>query len=249
MLSFEFAPLKEEYETIVISPSTLEHELVPTPDFMKQSDLRKRAMTFRAGNIIEDIVWVTITQWKEKGYEKCNIWRQYMNKSRMEFYSPSWTLDKQYLWLYDWLEQVVNLADPYYAGDLYNLRSHNWLVEIAASGYKVLLKWECDRWIDWQALFDCKTSKWKRDEEEMRNTRCFQARFYSWIQFLSHPEIENISFSYLIFQKNKKILLQDMTKILTRKECEDFVREKLKEYLTKVKRWEIKTSEEALDRL
>lgn len=40
-----------------------------------------------------------------------------------------------------------------------------------------------------------------------------------------------------------------MTHILTREECETFVWDKLKEYLTKVHNGEIKTSEEALDRL
>lgn len=249
MLFREFAPLKPEFETVVISPSTLEHELVPSPDFMKQQDIKKKAVTFWIGNIVEDIAWITVSQWKEKWYEKCRVWRQYMEKNRMEFYSPSWVIDKQYLWLYDWLEQIVDLALPYYAWDAYNLRNHNWLVEIHASWYRVLLKWECDWWMDWQALFDNKTAKQRRKEDEMRDTRCYQARFYSRIQFLSHPEINEISFTYLIFQKNKKILLQDMTKYVTRKECEDFVWEKLKEYLTKVKAGEIKTSEEALDRL
>lgn len=40
-----------------------------------------------------------------------------------------------------------------------------------------------------------------------------------------------------------------MTHTLTREECETFVWDKLREYLTKVHNGEIKTSEEALDRL
>ena len=69
------------------------------------------------------------------------------------------------------------------------------------------------------------------------------------MQFLSHPELENISFTYLVFIKNKTPKLQDITHTLTRQECEDFVWEKLKEYLTKVHNGEIKPTEEALDRL
>ena len=62
MLYHCFAPLKEEYETIVISPTELEKALVPTPDFMKQDDLKKRTATFWAGNIVEDIVRNTISK-------------------------------------------------------------------------------------------------------------------------------------------------------------------------------------------
>ena len=69
------------------------------------------------------------------------------------------------------------------------------------------------------------------------------------MQFLSHPEVEKISFTYLVFIKNAKPKLQDITHILTREECEAFVWDRLKEYLTKVHNGEIKTSEEALDRL
>ena len=69
----------------------------------------------------------------------------------------------------------------------------------------------------------------------MRATKCFQARFYPWMQFLAHPDKETISFSYLIFQKNKTMKLQEMTHIVTKEECEAFVWDKLKEYLTKVK--------------
>lgn len=249
MLYHCFAPLKPEYETIVVSPTELEKALVPTPEFMKQSDIKKQACTFWAGNIVEDIVWNTISKWREAWLEKCKVWRWYMNPDRMKFYSSSWTEDRQYGRLYDWLEQIVELAMPYYWWDVYNLRSHNSLVEIDASGYKVICKGECDWAIDGDYIYDCKTAKQARKEDEMWETKCFQARFYPWMQFLAHPDKESISFSYLVFQKNKKIKLQDITHTLTREECETFVWDKLKEYLTKVKAWEIQTSEWALDRL
>lgn len=249
MLYHCFAPLKEEYQTIVVSPTELEKALVPTPEFMKQDDVKKRAATFRAGNIVEDIVWNTISKGKEAWLEKCKVWREYINPDRLHFFSSWWTEDKQFQWLYEWLEQVVELSMPYYWWDIYNLRSHNAVVEIDASGYKVICKWECDWGIDWEYLYDCKTAKQKWKEEEKRAFECYQARFYSRMQFLAHPDLETISFSYLVFQKNKTLKLQDITHILTKEECEAFVWEKLKEYLTKVKAGQIDTSEKALDRL
>lgn len=248
MLYYSFAPLKEDYETIVISPSTLEKELAPKNPFVTEQETKKKASTFWLWNIIEDIVRVTITKWKEAGYDKCRVWREYMNPERMRFYSSSGTEDKTFKRVYDGLEKYVDLAMPYYGEGIYNLRSHNSLVEIAASWYDVILKWECDRGIDWEYLYDCKTSKsaWK---DEKRELGCYQARFYSWMQFLAHPDLESISFSYLVFIKNAKPKLQEIKHILTREECETFVRDRLKEYLTKVHNWEIKTSEEALDRL
>lgn len=249
MLYHCFAPLKEEYETIVVSPTELEKALVPTPEFMKQDDVKKRAATFRAGNIVEDIVWNTISKGKEAWLNKCKVWREYINPDRMHFFSSWWTEDKQFQWLYDWLEQVVDLSMPYYWWDVYNLRSHNAVVEIDASGYKVICKWECDWGIDWEYLYDCKTAKQKWKEDEMREMKCYQARFYSRMQFLAHPDLESISFTYLVFQKNKAIKLQNITHMLTKDECEAFVWDKLKEYLTKVKTWQIITSEWALDRL
>lgn len=249
MLQYCFAPLKPEYETIVISPTELERVLVPTPSFIKPQEIKKQACTFWMWNMVEDIVWATVSKGRDAWVEKCKIWRQYVHPDMMQFYSPKWELDKQFEWLVDWLEQVVDLSMPYYWWDIYNLRSHNALVEIEASWYKVICKWELDFWIDWEALYDVKTAKQKWDEWEMRDMKCFQARFYSWMQFLAHPEKENISFSYLIYQKNKKIKLQDMTHILTREECEKFVWDKLKEYLTKVHSWEIIPSEWALERL
>lgn len=248
MLYHCFKELKPDYQTIVISPSTLEKELAPKNPFVTEQETKKKAATFWLWNIVEDIVWVTITKWKEAGYNKCKVRREYMNPNRMQFYSSSWTLDKTYQWVYDGLEKYVDLAMPYYGGDIYNLRSHNSLVEIAASWYNVILKWECDWGIDWECLYDCKTSKSARKDDK-RELGCYQARFYSWMQFLSHPEVDKISFTYLVFIKNAKPKLQDITHILTREECETFVRDRLREYLTKVHNGEIKTSEEALDRL
>lgn len=248
MLYHCFKELKPDYQTIVISPSTLEKELVPKNPFVTEQETKKKAATFWLWNIVEDIVWITITKWKEAGYDKCKVRREYMNPSRMQFYSSSWVLDKTYQRVYDGLEKYVDLAMPYYGGDIYNLRSHNSLVEIDASGYKVILKWECDWAVDWEYVYDCKTSKsaWK---DEKRELGCYQARFYSRMQFLAHPDLESVLFSYLVFIKNAKPKLQEIKHILTREECETFVWDKLKEYLTKVHNGEIKTSEEALDRL
>lgn len=249
MLYHCFKELKPDYQTIVISPSTLEKELAPKNPFITEQETKKKAATFWLWNIVEDIVWVTITKWKEAGYDKCKLRREYMNPSRMQFYSSWWNLDKKFLWTYEWLEQVVDLAMPYYGGDIYNMRSHNALVEADCSWYKVLIKWECDWAIDWEYIYDCKTASAKRNEEEKWQFGNYQARFYSWMQFLAHPEKETINFTYLVFQKAKKIKLQDITHTLTKEECETFVWDKLKEYLTKVHNGEIKTSEEALDRL
>lgn len=249
MLYKELRPLKEKYETIVVSPTTIERELNPTPDFMIQHDVKKKAATFWLGNVTEDICWTAISQWKEAWYDKCNQWRQYMNANRMLFYSPSWVLDKKFQWFYDWMEQIVDLSEPYEWIWIYNLRSHNSLVEVDASWYKLIIKGECDFGIDGTILYDCKTASSRRDTSSKWLTWCYQARFYPRMQFLSHPELDKIPFVYLIFVKNKKMQLQEFKVEVTREEAEWFVKMVLKEYLTKVKNWEIKTSEEALDRL
>lgn len=250
MLFYEFHQLKPDYETIVISPSTLEAVLNPTPDFMKQKDLKKQACTFWTWNIVEDIWWNMVNYWREQAYEKCRIWRQYIDANRMQFYS--WKdnkLDKQFQWVYEWLESIADLFEPYSMPWKYNLRNHNWLVEINFSGYKVLLKWECDWGIDWEMLFDSKTAKTRWNEEEKWAIGCYQARFYSFIQFLSHPELQTLDFVYLIVVKNKTPKLQTLNRTVTRDEATQFVREKLKEYLTKLKNWEVSATDEALNRL
>lgn len=62
MLYHCFKELKPEYETIVISPSTLEKELAPKNPFIIEQETKKKASTFWMGNIVEDIVWTTITK-------------------------------------------------------------------------------------------------------------------------------------------------------------------------------------------
>lgn len=249
MLYHCFAELKPDYQTIILSPTELERALVPTPEYMKQKDIKKQACTFWMWNMVEDIVWNTISRGREAWLEKCQLWRKYVFPDRMQFFSPKGDLDKQYAFLIDWLEQIVELSMPYYWWDVYNMRSHNSLVEIDASWYKVILKGECDWAIDWDYIYDCKTAKQKWPDKEYRETKCFQARFYPRMQFLAHPEKEEISFTYLVFQKLKTIKLQDITHVVTREECEKFVWDKLKEYLTKVHSWEIIPSEWALERL
>ena len=249
MLYHCFAPLKPDFETIVVSPTELEKALVPTPEWMQQKDIKKQSCIFWIWNIVEDVVWNTVSRGREAWLERCKVWREYVFPDRMQFFSPKGDLDKQFQFIVDWLEQVVELSMPYYWWDVYNLRSHNSLVEVDASWYKVIIKWECDRGIDWDYLYDCKTAKQKRPEDEYRETKCFQARFYPWMQFLAHPEKESISFTYLVFQKLKTVKLQDITHVVTKEECEAFVWDKLKQYLTKVHNWEIQTSTWALDRL
>lgn len=80
-------------------------------------------------------------------------------------------------------------------------------------------------------LFDCKSAKKKRIEAEKWELECYQARFYSWFQFLQHPELEEIPFTYLVFTKQKTIQKQEITHIIKRDEAEDFVKEKLYQYL------------------
>ena len=46
MLYHCFKELKEDYETIVISPSTLEKELAPKNPFVTEQETKKKAATF-----------------------------------------------------------------------------------------------------------------------------------------------------------------------------------------------------------
>ena len=64
-----------------------------------------------------------------------------------------------------------------------------------------------------------------------------------------HPEIEDISFSYLIRTKQAKPQHQNITNIITRKEADDFVKDKLYQYLPKVHDGEIQPTEGSLDRM
>lgn len=247
MLYYCFHEPKPEQETLVVSVTEIERALNPLPENRQIKDLKKQAATFWVWNIVEDIVWTTISQWEEAWLNKCKLRREYMNPGRMEFYSSSWQLDKQFKFLYDWMEQIVNHVKCYKWE--YNLRNHNCMVEVDYSGYKVIVKWECDWWIDWEILFDCKTSKTKWDELEKQLTSCYQARYYTWMQMLVHPELQEMDFVYRIFTKQKTIQFQEMIMHMKRDWVFEFVRSTLFEYLKRLKKWEIVQSSSALDRL
>ena len=241
MLYKEFAPLKTDYETIVLSPTEIESVLNPSQYTL--NDIKKRACTLWTWNIIEQIAWARVNEWREESYKLCKEWRDYINPNRMEFHS--WKdnkEDKQFKWCYENLEQISDLLEPYEQKGIYNIRSHNSLLEIDYSWYKVLLKWEVDWWMYnelWCWLFDMKTAKQKRNELEKWEFWNYQSRFYSYMMFLAHPELTEITFEYLIVIKNKKPLLQTCKRTFTKDECEEFVKEKLKQYLTKLHAWEI----------
>ena len=248
MLYKQYYPLKEDYKTIIVSVTEIEKALVPTPSFVWELEPKKKANTFWVGSLIEDIVWARIQYWQEAAMRQVEICRKMMNPERMRYYSPSWVEDKQFRRVYDWLEQIVESAWQYEALWLYDIRSLRSMAEIDFSWFKVILSGEIDFWFDGQALFDCKSSKKKRwnDKYELG---CFQWRFYPWFQFLMHPEIEDISFSYLIRTKQAKPQHQNITNIITRKEADDFVKDKLYQYLLKVHDGEIQPTEGSLDRM
>lgn len=248
MLYKQYCPLKEDYKTIIVSVTEIEKALVPTPSFVWELEPKKKANTFWVGSLIEDIVWARIQYWQEAAMRQVEICRKMMNPERMRYYSPSWVEDKQFRRVYDWLEQIVESAWQYEALWLYDIRSLRSMAEIDFSWFKVILSGEIDFWFDGQALFDCKSSKKKRwnDKYELG---CFQWRFYPWFQFLMHPEIEDISFSYLIRTKQAKPQHQNITNVITRKEADDFVKDKLYQYLLKVHSGEIQPTEGSLDRM
>lgn len=248
MLYKQYYPLKEDYKTIIVSVTEIEKALVPTPSFVWELEPKKKANTFWVGSLIEDIVWARIQYWQEAAMKQVEICRKMMNPERMRYYSPSWVEDRQFRRVYDWLEKIVESAWQYEALWLYDIRSLRSMAEIDFSWFKVILSGEIDFWFDGQALFDCKSSKKKRwnDKYELG---CFQWRFYPWFQFLMHPEIEDISFSYLIRTKQAKPQHQNITNIITRKEADDFVKDKLYQYLLKVHDGEIQPTEGSLDRM
>lgn len=249
MLYYEFSPLKEDYKTIIVSVTEIEKALTPTPSFVTELEPKKKANTYRIGNLVENIIFANINQGEEAARKEIEICRRMMNPARMKYYSPSWVEDKQFQWLYDWLEQLIPLSKPYEALGLYDIRNLRSAVEVDFSWYKVILTGEIDWWIDGEALFDCKTAKKKRNEEEKRQFECFQGRFYPWFQFLAHPEVDTISFSYLIFTKQKTIQHQNITRIVTREETEEFVKSKLYDYLLWVHNGVYEASENSLDRM
>lgn len=249
MLYHQFIPLKEDYKTIIVSVTEIEKALVPAPSFVQELEPKKKANTYRVWNLVENIVFANINQWADAAQRQIEIARSMMNPDRMKYYSSWGVEDKQFKWLYDGLEQLIPLSKEYEAIGMYDIRSLRSAVEIDYSGYKVILTWEIDWGMDWNMLFDCKTAKKKRNEEEKRQLGCYQWRFYPWFQFLQHPDIDKIAFSYLIFTKQKKIQHQNITHIITRDEAENFVREKLYDYLLWIHKWEIEATEWSLDRM
>lgn len=249
MLYYCFSPLKEDYKTIIVSVTEIEKALVPAPSFVTELEPKKRANTYWVWNLVENIVFARINQWVEAAQHQIEIAREMMNPERMKYYSSSWVEDRQFSWLYDWLEQLIPLAEKYEAIGMYDIRNLRSAVEVDFSWYKIILTWEIDRGINWSMLFDCKTAKKKRDEAEKWQFGCFQWRFYPWFQFLQHPDIDSIAFSYLVFTKQKKIQHQNITHIITRDEAENFVKEKLYDYLLGVHKGEIEATEWSLERM
>ena len=249
MLYHCFAPLKEDYRTIIVSVTEIEKALTPTPSFVTELEPKKKANTYRMGNLIENIIFANINQWEEAAQREIEVCRRMMNPERMRYFSPSWVEDKQFQRLYDWLEQLIPLSKPYEAIGLYDIRNLRSAVEVDFSWFKVILTWEIDWWMDGELLFDCKTAKKKRNEKEKRDNECYQGRFYPWFQFLAHPEVDTIAFSYLIFTKQKTIQHQNITRMVTREEAEEFVKQKLYEYLLWVHNGNIEATENSLDRM
>lgn len=249
MLFKEFAPLKEDYKTIIVSITEIEKALVPTPPFVGELEPKKKANTYWVGSLIENLFWSRIQYWQEYAQKQIEITRRMMNPERMKYYSPSGVLDKQFERVYNWLEKIVALAVPYEAIWMYDLRSVRNMVEVHYSWYRVIVSWELDRGIDGVALYDAKSAKKKWNEKEKREFGCYQARFYSRMQFLQNPDLEEIPFSYLVITKQATPQLQDITHIIKRQEAEDFVKDKLYQYLLGVHKWEIETTEWSLERM
>lgn len=244
MLHKELRPLKENYETIVLSVTEIEKALCPSPFVC--TDIKKSSNIFWAGSLVEQIVWATISKWRAFWIEQCDIIRRYMDKESMRYYSPKGTEDKQFQYLYDWLEQIVEHVRPFEAQ--YDLRNYRMLCELDCSSYKVILSWELDWWMDWIAIWDCKTAS-KKWEENRWEAWCFQWRFYPFMMFLAHPEISEIMFTYWVFSKQRTIQFQRLEHYITREEAEKFVKEKIFEYLKMLKEWNLENKTTVLDRM
>ena len=249
MLYKEFAPLKEDYKTIIVSVTEIEKALTPKPSFVTELPPKKKANTYWVWNLIENIIFANINQWEEFARKEIEICRRMMNPERMKYYSPSWALDNQFQRLYDGLDQLIPLSKPYEALGMYDIRNLRSAVEVDFSGYKVILTGEIDWGMDGVALFDCKTAKKKWNENEKWEFECYQGRFYPWFQFLAHPDVDTLAFSYLVFTKQKTIQHQNITHMVTREEAEGFVKQKLYEYLLWVHKGEIETTENSLERM
>ena len=69
------------------------------------------------------------------------------------------------------------------------------------------------------------------------------------MQMLAHPDVNEMAFNYWIFTKQKTIQFQQMEHIVTRGECERFVKEKIYEYLKLLKEWVLENKTTVLERM
>lgn len=245
MLYKEFAPLKEDYQLITVSPSELESVLQPVA--YTSPDERKRFLTLQIGHMAEAIAWAVISNDTDDMAEHLiDITRKYLDKERMRFFTPWGAEDKKFVWFYEGMEQLIDLYKPYRW--TYDLRNYRAWIEIDFSWYKILLSGEIDWWVNGYHLFDNKTASTKRNLDEKRTFNCFQARIYSRMNMLAN-DIDKIDFTYLIYVKNKKFILQEMTHTLTRDECEQFVYDKLYQYCLGLKQWTIKDESTVMQRM
>lgn len=245
MLKYTLRPLKENYKTIIVSVTEIEKALVPFK--FACTDEKKSANIFWVWHLVEQIVWATISKWKEYWLEQVDIIRKYLDKENMKYETSSWKLDKQFEFVYDWLEQIVEHVRPHEAQ--YDLRNFRMVCELECSSYKVILTWEIDWWMDWCCIWDCKTawSKWKEDEK--RELWCFQWRFYPFMMMLAHPDVSEILFTYWVFTKQKTIQFQQIEHRVTREEARRFVKEKMYDYLEKLNNWQLDWESTALERM
>ena len=89
MQYYEFAPLKEDYKTIIVSVTEIEKALTPTPSFVTELEPKKKVNTYRVGNLIENIIFANINQGEEAAQREIAICRRLMNPERMKYFSPS----------------------------------------------------------------------------------------------------------------------------------------------------------------
>lgn len=245
MQHYTLRPLKENYKTIIVSVTEIEKALVPFK--YACTDEKKSANIFWAWHLVEQIVWATISKGREYWLEQVDIVRKYMDKENMKYNTSSWKPDKQFEFLYDWLEQIVEHCRPFEAQ--YDMRNFRMLCELECSSYKVILTGEIDWWMNWIAIWDCKTSwtKWKEDEKWEQG--CFQWRFYPFMMMLANPDCNEVAFNYWVLTKQKTIQFQQIEHIVTREECERFVKEKMYDYLEKLNNGEVEWKSTALDRM
>lgn len=245
MQHYVLRPLKENYKTIIVSVTEIEKALVPFKYAV--TDEKKSANIFWAWHLVEQIVWATISKGKEFWMEQIDIIRKYMDKNNMKYNTSSWKPDKQFEFLYDGLEQIVEHVRPFEAS--YDMRNFRMLCELDCSSYKVILTGEIDWWMNGIAIWDCKTSwtKWKEDEKWEQG--CFQWRFYPFMMMLANPDCDEISFNYWVFTKQKTIQFQKIERTVTREEALRFVKDKMYDYLEKLNNGELDWKTTALDRM